>query len=354
MSRLKIAPQAVFAELVKQQKALASAIGPLRQAKDVAPGATNRQCVFSRREAKLYRYQGAGERRSTPLLIVYALVNRPNVADLSSERTLIGALCDSGFDVFLIEWTDPGPTDSNWSLERYINGAIHACVNFLCDTQRVRAIDMLGICQGGTFALCYSALYPDRIKRLIPTVTPVDFQTPNDALSALVRPVDIDSVVDAYGNVPPDFMNALFLSLKPFSLMQKKYFDLLESIDDQERVDTFVKMEKWIFDSPPLAGKACGEFARVFYQNNALVNQALELDGRTVDLRNLKAPILNIFADNDHLVPPESSAALRLLTGSQDYTEQRIAGGHIGIYVSLKRERSVPKIVTQWIDERGG
>ena len=68
----------------------------------------------------------------------------------------------------------------------------------------------------------------------------------------------------------------------------------------------------------------------------------------------VEMPILNIFAEQDHLVPPDASRALAGLVGSQDYTELSFQGGHIGIYVSSRAQREVPAAIHRWLLERQG
>ncbi|NEL41415.1 MAG: class III poly(R)-hydroxyalkanoic acid synthase subunit PhaC, partial [Xanthomonas perforans] len=128
-----------------------------------------------------------------------------------------------------------------------------------------------GICQGGTFALCYAALQRHKVRNLITMVTPVDFHTPDNMLSNWARMVDVDLFVDTMGNVPADLMNASYLMLKPFRLNLQKYVGLLDILDDKQALEDFLRMEKWIFDSPDLAGEAFREFVTQFYQRNGLV-----------------------------------------------------------------------------------
>ena len=78
----------------------------------------------------------------------------------------------------------------------------------------------------------------------------------------------------------------------------------------------------------------------------------MKIGGRQVDLKNITCPVLNVYALQDHLVPPDASRALRSLTGSKDYTELSFPGGHIGIYVSGKAQKTVPPAIGNWLDER--
>jgi polyhydroxyalkanoate synthase len=78
----------------------------------------------------------------------------------------------------------------------------------------------------------------------------------------------------------------------------------------------------------------------------------LALAGRAVDLRQIACPLLNIFALQDHLVPPSASRPLAGLTGSRDYSTFEFEGGHIGIYVSRRAQELVPGTIARWLERR--
>lgn len=353
MPQIAISIDDLSRELAAFERKLASAYPTLSNLTEPTPGCSPRDLVFRSGKAALYRYALPGVTPTLPpMLIVYALVNRPYMADLQPDRSLIRGLLERGVDAYLIEWAYPDGSDRYKGLDEYINGELDACVEFLRREHRSERINLAGICQGGTFSLCYSALHPAKVRNLVTTVTPVDFHTPRDMLSHLLKYVDIDLLVDANGNVSGELLNTLFLSLKPFRLQHQKYLDLLEQLDDPAAVALFFRMEQWIFDSPDLAGAAFREFAQGCYRDNGLVRGSLRIGGRPVDLRNIVSPILNIFARDDHLVPREASQALQGKVGSADYTEVEVPGGHIGIYVGGKARALVAETVAQWLRAR--
>jgi polyhydroxyalkanoate synthase len=117
-------------------------------------------------------------------------------------------------------------------------------------------------------------------------------------------------------------------------------------------LENFLRMERWIFDSPDQAGDAFREFIQKFYQQNGLMGGTLEIGGRRVDLSRINHPVLNIFAEQDHLVPPDASRAMATRLSSDDYTQLAFQGGHIGIYVSGRAQREVPPAIHQWLHAR--
>ncbi len=355
MEPVKIDPAKAIDEMLKTQRKLAAGLKTLRELDDVGYGATDKEAIYREDKLVVYRFKGARQPTAkVPILIVYALVNRPYMVDLQSDRSLVGNLLAEGEDVYLIDWGYPDRADRWLTLDDYINGYIARSVDAVARHTGVRKINVLGICQGGAFSLCFTALHPDRVKNLITMVTPVDFHTPDNMLSHWMRGVDTDLFVDTLGNVPADLMNWCYLTLKPVRLNQQKYVGLVDILDDKTELENFLRMEKWIFDSPDQAGEAFRQFIKDFYQGNKLVNGGLRIGEREVDLGNVKMPVLNIFAEQDHLVPPSSSRVLGDHVGTKDYTQIAFKGGHIGIYVSGRAQREVPPAIHNWLAQRSG
>jgi polyhydroxyalkanoate synthase subunit PhaC len=314
---------------------------------------TKKELVYQDGKRKLYRYsQRAAKSCPVPMLIVYAMVNRYTMLDLQPDRSLIRNLLDLGQDVYLIDWGYTDRMDRFMTMEDYIDGFINDCVDFIRDRHQLEAINLLGVCQGGTFSTVYAALNPEKVKNLITVVTPIDFDSKGGLLNVWGSSFDADLLVDAYGNVPGDVMNSAYMMLQPFSLSVQKYLNMVQIMDDAGKLADFLRMEAWIFDSPDQPGETLRQFIKEFYQGNKLVKGEFELGGRRVDLGNITMPVLNIYAELDTLVPPESSRALRDHVGSSDLQELTYPVGHIGMFVSGKTQKTLGPKISQWINER--
>jgi len=355
MINFQIRPDKLAEEMADYSRKLGHGIENLIDAGEIDTGVTARTAVYKEDKLVLYRYdhpEGVEASNETPLLIVYALVNRPYMTDIQEDRSTIRGLLDSGQDVYLIDWGYPDSSDYALTMDDYINGYIDRCVDHICEEHGLDSINILGICQGGTFSLCYSSMHPDKVRNLVTMVTPVDFQTPDNLLSSWVQHIDIDLLVDTIGNIPGELLNWTFLSLKPFSLTGQKYVNMVDVLDDPKKVKNFLRMEKWIFDSPDQAGETFRQFIKDFYQKNALMAGEVEIGDNVVNLANISCPVLNIYAQQDHLVPPDASKPLGGLVGSDDYTELAFPGGHIGIYVSGRAQKEVTPAIGEWLSKR--
>ncbi len=347
-----------YTELTKKLVKGIDNLSLLRE-EDIEIGVTPREIVYKEDKVILYHFKSPVEKSlKIPVLIVYALVNRPFMVDLQEDRSLVANLLNLGLDIYLIDWGYPSRSDRWLTLDDYLNGYIDNCVDFIRESHQLDKINLLGICQGGTFSLCYSSLHPEKVKNLIVMVAPIDFHQTETLLNMRggctlgSEAIDVDLMVEALGNIPGDFLNLEFLMLKPQQLGIQKYMDFPDIVESEDKLLNFLRMEKWIFDSPDQAGEAYRQFMKDFYQGNKLIKGEVVIGDRTVNLANITMPVLNLYADKDHLVPPASSLALGKYVGTKDYTVKSFPVGHIGMYVSGKVQRDLPPVIANWLKDR--
>ena len=352
MKNLKLDPIKIEAELLDLSQKIQESYKTLKEISNVDTGFSSGNIIYTQDKLSLLHFAAdpaAEAPITTPLLITYALVNRWYMIDLEQGRSLLQALTAKGIDVYVIDWGYPDAADRFFDLDDYINEYLNNCVDQVCSHSGQDKTNLLGICQGGTLSLCYTSLYSDKIKNLITMVTPVDFQTPTNLLSHLARYVDADLAVATYGNIPGEMLNDSYNSLLPMRLGIQKNLGMPNQLKDHESAMSFLRMEKWIYDSPDQAGEAFKEFVSWFFQQNKLIKGETVIGGKEVKLSNITQPILNIFGTHDHLVPPDASLALKEYVASDDYQTLEIKAGHIGVFVSGKSQAIVPKSIHEWL-----
>lgn len=309
--------------------------------------------VYEQDRVKLKHYKPLKKKKiKTPLLLIYALINRETMLDLQPGRSVVENFLKEGIDVYMIDWGYPTRKDRFVGIDDHVNIYIDDIVDFIRKENKVPKINIMGICMGGTFSVIYSSLHPEKVKNLITTVTPTYFDIDTGLLNIWMRDIHADEIADTFGNIPGDFLNFGFLLLNPARLMIDKYVSFFENIDNKKFVENFVRMEKWIFDSPDIPGETFREFIKYCYQQNLLIQSKMVVGGKRVDLKKLTMPLLNIYGKFDHLVPPESCEHLTSAVGSKDTEDICLKTGHIGIYVSSKCQAEFAPKIAQWLGER--
>jgi len=309
--------------------------------------------VYEEDRVKLKHYKPTVDiRLKRPLLVVYALINRETMLDLQPGRSVVQNFLQEGIDVYMIDWGYPARKDRYLTIDDHVNGYMDNIVDFILDKHNLDKIHLMGICMGGTFCVIYSALHPEKIKNLVTTVTPTNFDTNQGLLHIWMKDMDVDRIVDTYGNIPGDIMNMGFLLLNPARLMIDKYVGFIENMANKKFVENFVRMEKWIFDSPDVPGETFRQFVRDCYQKNLLIQSKMEVGGKRVDLKKITMPLLNYYGKYDHLVPPEACEMLTSRVGSKDAEDICLDTGHIGIYVSSRCQKEFAPRIARWLKER--
>ena len=314
---------------------------------------TPKELVYEEDKMKIYHYNPISEKKTAiPTLIVYALMNRPYVMDLQSEKSFVRKLLEEGLDLYMLDWGYPTAEDRYITFEDYIEGYLANAVEFLKKKHNVKQINIMSKCQGGTFCAIYASMFPENIKNLVTIASPFDFDIEDGLLFKWAKYMDVDSLVDAFGVVPGQFLNMCFVSLRPYELLFDKYVAIINRLDNPKVLKDFLSVESWIFDSPGQAGEAYRKYMKDLWQDNKLIKGEFKMNGRAIDLKEIKMPLLNIVGEKDNLIPPSSSIPLNDLVASKDKELHSFPLGHAGIVASSLSQKKVAPLVAQWLLSR--
>lgn len=343
----------IVENILEQVDTVAEAMKNISKIEEVDIATSPREVVWSDGKVKLYHFiSKTAKAANTPVMISYALVNRWEMMDLQPDRSFIRKLLSMGIDVYVIDWGYPTQVDRYKTMADYILGNMNDAVDAIRSLHKIEKVNILGVCQGGTFSLIYSALFPEKVKNLITLVTPVNFKTENGLLFKWAKDMDVDAVVDGFdGVVPGDFLNSGFDLLKPMN-KARKYMSMPDTMKDQATLMNFLRMEKWVADSPSQAGETYRQFIKDMYQHNKLVEGKFELEGRKVDLKKITMPVLTIYASADHIVPPDTTKPINDVIGSKDKELMEFPGGHIGVFVGTRSQNVLTPAVADWLVKR--
>jgi polyhydroxyalkanoate synthase len=367
MAAIRITPESVIREANDVPRKIWHGIGALANfsEEELAIATTPKQEIYRDDMMRLYRYLPTVEHDlGIPVLIVYALVGRYQMIDLEQDRSFVRKLLDAGLTVYMVDWGLPTRAQRWTSIDDYVSGYLDDCVDVVRTHEGVDTINLLGICQGGVFSTCYAALFSDKLRTLTLAVTPLDFHgdahcpQPGTAYMNLwargLTGEDIDRYIAAHGNVAGDSVGLSFLMMDPVANVGKYTVDLLSILDDDRKLLNFLHMERWLADRPSTPGEVARQWVKDLYQDNKLVKNELVLGGRTVDLRNITMPVLNVYAEGDVVVPNSTTRGVGPRLGTSDYTELGVPGGHIGTFVGGKAQRVLGPGIIDWLKARNG
>lgn len=343
--------QKMMADMSQTAAKIMKGYETLQNIGEVEIGMTPKDLVWQSDKVKMYHYQRNTKAKSTvPVLVSFALLNRHDVLDIQPDRSLMKKLLDEGLDVYIMDWGYPTKQDRYLTMEDYILGYMNDAVDFLRKSTGNDKIHKMGICQGGTFSMIYASIFPEKIRSLTTYVAPYDFSTKACMLFNWTKDIDVDTMVDTLGIIPADMLNQAFGMLKP-SMDVSKYIGILDSLEDEEKIMAFLRLEKWKADCPDIPGELFRKYIKDLFRDNLLIKGKFELGPYKVDLKNMTVPFLNVYATADNIIPNESTIAIENKLGTKDVTSYPFPGGHIGVFVGGKSQKELGPAVAKWVIE---
>ena len=322
-------------------------------------GQTPRQAIWTLNKATLYRYTPvvpAEQRHPVPLLLVFALMNKSSIMDLRPGNSFVEYMLQKGYDLYLLDWGTPGPEDSQTTLGDYALEYLPRAIRKLKTVSGSETFNLLGWCIGAMLSTLYASLRPaEGLKSLVLLTAPLDFSEPDKiqlASMASEKHFDLDRVLQANGNMPAGLIDYGARMLKPVENFAGSYTRLLDNLDNDKIVDSWHAMNTWVSDAIPLAGAAFRQFIVDFYRGNKLVKGTLMVRGEKVDLGQLKASVLDVIGEDDHITPPCQSENLLEKLGSADKQILRVPGGHIGLMAGSAAAKGTWPKIEAWLAQR--
>jgi len=317
-------------------------------------GATPKDVVWTHRKTTLWRYRSDRRELRTPVLLVFALINRPDIFDLRPGGSFVEFLLERGFDVFLVDWGVPDEEDGDMGLDSFVCDELPWAMRETARAADTDGCSLLGWCIGGTLCVMHAALEPaGRARNLILLTTPVDTERSLYSNWVARDSFDPELVAETYPAVPGraiDWANKL---LKPVTNYWTTYRKLWEDVlDGKDRREAYQSMARWVADNPPFPGRAYSEWITWMYKENRLVRGRMRLRGERVDLRRVEQPLLVVTAGADHIAPRPGTMPIFDHVGSDDVTHLDRPGGHIGLMAGSKARQEIWPDIADWLSER--
>jgi class III poly(R)-hydroxyalkanoic acid synthase PhaC subunit len=296
--------------------------------------------------------------KNTPVLVVYAFINRHYILDLLPEVSVIASLLRHGLDIFATDWGTPSAYDKNLTIGHFVSKYMDKSVDYIRKITNSDKVSLLGYCWGGDLAVIYAALHPEKVRNLITIATPGDFELDDSLLAVWTKAMKENYLLDTFGNLPGIMLNAAFILRNPIEYSHK-YFHFFEQPRSLESIAEFFATETWLYDSPPIIGEIYREFIEGCYKQNLLIRNRMRIEDSNdnsdmlVNLKNINMSFLNIVAKKDDLVAPDSSKALNIaLTESYDKKLIEHNSGHVGLMIGKNAHKELWPEVGDWLKKR--
>ena len=313
---------------------------------------TDNEVILEKQTLHLHHFPHKNVQQKIPILILPPKAgNHCNLADFAPDQSLVRVFQQHGFDVYVTEWLSATYHDKDLGIEDYINMTDDA-VKAICEKSGASKVHIVGQCQGGWQAAIYCSLFPQKIKSLIVAAGPIDLEAHSCAISDYVKmPISYfrSFVSLGFGLMDGRIIVRGFKSLQMNEHYHLKYKLLWQMIqnNDEEGIERYLRFENWYGYTQKLPGRFYLEVVDKLFKQNGLVKKLLRINGRVVDLENIKCLTIMLAGEKDHITHPEQVFALKKYISSPKKKIFSIIsnGGHIGTLMSKESLRdNWPKV----------
>ena len=321
---------------------------------DVPIGTTPKDVVWTHRKTTLWRYRSANRRHAVPVLLVFAMINRPDIFDLRPGNSFVDFLLNEGFDVFLLDWGVPDEEDSDLRIDDYVCDELHWGIREVLRASGEAEVTLLGWCFGGTVCLMYTGWQRDNaVRNMALLTTPVD--TSRSLYGTWVAPdsFDVDYIAEGFKAIPGQGIDWVNKLMKPVTNYWTTYRRLWEGVlAGKPRREAYQAMAHWVGDNPPFPSGVYRDWITYMYKENRLVRGRMRLRRERVDLSRVDQALLVVTAGADHIAPSHGTKPLLDLVSSEDITYVDRPGGHIGLMAGSHARAEIWPDIAKWLEPR--
>ncbi|WP_173932193.1 class I poly(R)-hydroxyalkanoic acid synthase [Chelativorans sp. Marseille-P2723] len=281
--------------------------------------------------AEIIQYEPATESvLKRPLIIVPPWINKYYILDLAAERSFIRWAVEQGHTVFAISWVNPDERHRSMGWDAYVSQGIGLGLDTIMERTDERQVNAIGYCVGGTLLAAALARMAqerdDRIASATFFAAQVDFTHAGDLrVFADAEQIErLEKSMSGRGFLEGSHMSAAFNMLRARDLIWPYVVNSYLRGRNPPPFDILF----WNGDTTRVTAANHSYYLRNCYLENNLARGRAILNGKRISLSDIKIPVYNLAAMDDHIAPARSVLrGSHLFGGPVDFV---LAGsGHI-------------------------
>jgi polyhydroxyalkanoate synthase subunit PhaC len=310
------------------------------------------------REVYHYRPAARTSEHGDPVLLVTPLAAPAICYDLRRGCSLVEHLVTEGRRTYLVEYGAVSFRDRNLGMEHWIEEVVPTAIREVSQHAGGRPVHVVGWSLGGVFALLaaagdaslpiasITALGSPFDVREVPMVAPLrPLLNFTDGRGAITR------LYQAAGGAPQPLVRWAF-QLSSFQKLVTKPLAMARNLDDADYLAQIEAVDRFTANMIAYPGRTFGQLYHRLLKGNGLVDGTFDLEGRTISVAAITAPVLVFGGASDGIAPiPSVRAAVPLLTGSREVRFEIVPGGHLGMLTGRGARGSTWRVLDEWIEQ---
>jgi polyhydroxyalkanoate synthase len=240
-----------------------------------------------------------------PLLITPPQINKYYALDLSPDKSMVRFLLESGIQVFCVSWRNPTAANREWGLDSYV-AALDEAVDAAREVSGNDDISMMGSCSGGITSTAYFATLggaAEKIRNMVLAVCLLDPNTADEsAFGCLMTPETMRAAKETSrlrGLVDGHELARMFAWMRPNDLIWNYWVNNYLLGNQPPAFDILY----WNADTTRLPARLHGDYLDLYFTNPFVNAEKLSLNGKSVDMRKVKADCYVVAGVTDHITP---------------------------------------------------
>ena len=292
-------------------------------------------------QRRVHRYLplGRGGRRSAalPVLLVPPLAAPAICFDLRRGCSVAEHLLQRGRETYLVDYGRVRFSDRSLGLEHWIEDVIPNAVRAASEDAGGRPVQLVGWCLGGILSLlaqCADDELPIASTALV--ASPFDFTrvplvAPLRPVAAVTQGQLVTRLYRALGGAPAPLVKRGY-QLAGIDKYVMKPWTIVSNLDDRDLLAQIEAVDRLMDGMHAYPGRTFGQLYHRFFRSNDLADGQLSLTDRTLDLADVRVPVLAVAGRGDGIAPvPACHHVGDLLPNAASVQLETAPGGHLGV-----------------------
>jgi polyhydroxyalkanoate synthase len=304
----------------------------------------------------------AAAQHALPLVLVPPLGVTTETFDLMPDRSLVKAMVEAGFRVYLVDWGKPERKDGHLGLFDYSNIMMGQALQTVREHSGSKELSLFGWCMGGLLCLLYAGFGHDKhIRNLVTVASPIDLRDGKNIMAFASNTLNVTArFIRKYSEFrldrinptlfsPPGWMVSLGFKLTAPVASITTYWDLLTRLNDRHFVEQHTTTADYLNNMMLYPGGVVRDFMIRFAVDNKLAHGKVKIGDQVSDLGNITANMLVFAGETDHLVPASMAKKSLKMVASKNKSFMLAPGGHMGVILGSQAREHVWKQAADWL-----